>query len=118
MPSESDTVQIPLPSTLVAEVRTIADEEHRPAADVLRDLVAAALAERRWKAEEEQELARAREFGLPDDTVPLTDEYRRVIREKIAEGFASARSGRLADGETIFDRIFADLDEDGRQGQK
>jgi metal-responsive CopG/Arc/MetJ family transcriptional regulator len=82
MPSESDTVQIALPSTLVAEVRTIADEEHRPAADVLRDLLEGALAERRWKAEEERELVRAREFGLPDDTVPLTDEYRRVIRDE------------------------------------
>ena len=118
MPSESDTVQIPLPPTLVAEVRTIANEEHRPAADVLRDLVADALATRRWKADEAQELARAREFGLPDDTVALTDEYRRIIREKIAEGLASARSGRLLDGEAVFDRIFANIDEDERQGQK
>lgn len=118
MPSETDIIQIPLPPTLVAEVRTIANEEHRPAADVLRDLVECALAERRWKAEEEQTFARARELGLPDDDAPLTDEYRRTIREKIAEGLTSARSGRLVDGEAAFARIFARIDEDDRQGQK
>jgi predicted transcriptional regulator len=118
MPSETDTVQIPLPSTLMMEVRTIASKEHRSVTDVLRDLVEGALAERRWKVEQEQEFARARQFGLPDDDAPLTDEYRRTIGEKIAEGLASARSGRLVDGETVFTRVFAQIDEDERQGQK
>jgi hypothetical protein len=40
MPNSETLVS--LPPALVAEVQTIADDEHRPVADVLRDLVALA----------------------------------------------------------------------------
>jgi hypothetical protein len=46
-----------------------------------------------------------------DDDVPLTTEYRRTIREKIAQGLESARQGKLVDGEAVFARINADIDE-------
>jgi hypothetical protein len=43
------------------------------------------------------------------DTAP-SPEYRSVLREKIAQGMASARAGRLTDGEAVFARHFAELD--------
>jgi len=43
---DSETL-VAIPPALVAEVQTIADEEHRPVADVLRDLVERGLGERR-----------------------------------------------------------------------
>ena len=52
---------------------------------------------------------------LPD--VPLVDpdeapspEYRLALRDKIAQGMASAHAGRLTDGEAVFARHYAELD--------
>jgi hypothetical protein len=53
----SDT-DLTIPPALVAEVRAIADEEHRPVDDVLRDLVEQALGERRWKGQPRQTAAK------------------------------------------------------------
>jgi predicted transcriptional regulator len=43
------------------------------------------------------------------DAAP-SPEYRLALREKIAQGMASARAGRLTDGEAVFARHFAELD--------
>jgi hypothetical protein len=43
-------IPVPIPSALMTEVQAIADEEHRPVPDVLRDLVEHALCERRLKS--------------------------------------------------------------------
>ena len=112
---DSETL-VSIPPALVAEVQTIADEEHRPVADVLRDLVERGLGERRWKVHADQELARARALELPDDDVPLTDEYRQTLREKIAQGARSLREGRVTDGEVFMARMDDELAELERKG--
>ena len=56
-----------------------ANEEHRPVADVVRELVETGLGERLWKAHTENEFP-AGEIGLPDDDQPMTDEYRQTLR--------------------------------------
>ncbi len=111
MKPTSDSNTFVLPPALLAEVEAAADEEHRPVADVVRDLVERGLGARRWQVDAEKEWQRARELGLPDtdDDQPMTDEYRQTIREKIAAGMASARAGRLVDGEAVFARIEAEM---------
>jgi hypothetical protein len=76
---------------------------------VVRDLIARGLGERRWQAHVEQERRHARDLGLPDDDLPITDEHRHLIREKIAAGMASARAGRLVDGNGVFAAIYAEM---------
>jgi hypothetical protein len=107
-----------LPPALLAEVQAAADQEHRPVADVVRDLVAQGLIERRWKAHSEQQLRRVRELGLPDaDNQPMSDEYRQTVREQIAQGMQSLREGRVTDGEAFMVRMNAELAGLERQGQ-
>jgi predicted transcriptional regulator len=114
---DSDT-ELTIPPALAAEIKTVAENEHRPAADVLREVLESYLESRRWQRHAEQELSRARKLGLPDDDVPLTSEYRQTIREKIAQGLQSARQGRLVDGEAVFARIDVEVDELERQRRK
>jgi hypothetical protein len=95
---------VSMPPALAAEVQTIADQEHRPVADVLRDLVERGLGERRWTLRADQELARARALGL-------TDEYRQTLREKIAQGAQSLREGRVTDGAVFMARMDDELAE-------
>jgi antitoxin ParD1/3/4 len=107
-----------LPPALLAEVEAAADAEHRPVADVVRELVEQGLSERRWKAHSEEELRLARELGLPDaDGQPMSDEYRQTIREKIAQGMQSVREGRVTDGEAFMAKMNAELAALERQGQ-
>jgi antitoxin ParD1/3/4 len=107
-----------LPPALLAEVEAAADAEHRPVADVVRELVEQGLSERRWKAHSEEELRFARELGLPDaDGQPMSDEYRQTIREKIAQGMQSVREGRVTDGEAFMAKMNAELAALERQGQ-
>jgi hypothetical protein len=104
-----------IPATLAAEIKAAADEEQRPARDVLRDAVIGYLENRRWRLREE-DMPRARALGLAEDDAPLMDEYRRSIGEMIAKGLASARQGQLVDGDAVFVRIEAELDAlDARQ---
>jgi hypothetical protein len=90
---------------------------NRPVADVLRDLVERGLGERRWKAQAEKEIQHGREQGLPDDALPLTDEYRQNLREKITEGLQSLRDGKSTDGEAFMARMDAELAELEKQGR-
>ena len=110
----SRTEALTIPPALVAELQAVADAEHRPLDDVVRDVIEHGLGER-WQLHAEHEWQQARDLGLPNDDQPLTGAYRRRIREKIAAGIRSAGEGRLVDGEAVFARIFAELDE--REGQ-
>jgi predicted transcriptional regulator len=116
--------QVSIPPALVAAVQAAADEEHRPTAAVVQEALEVYLEGRRWRLHSERELARARELGLPGDDVPLTDEhrpaideYRQVLREKIAAGVRSLRQGRVTDGEAFMAKIDAELAELERQGR-
>ena len=117
MKPETSSNSFALPPALLAEVEAAADEEHRPVADVVRDLVERGLGERRWQAHGEQERQRARAAGLPDDDVPLTDAYRQTIRDKIAQGVQSLRAGEGTDGEAFMARMDAELAALERQGR-
>ena len=101
-------LDVAIPAALMAEMEAAADEEHRPVADVLRDAVDGYLENRRWRLAEE-DLKTAHKLGLTEDDMSPTDEYRRSIRDKIAAGLASAKAGRLTDGEAVFVRIEAEL---------
>ncbi len=107
-----------IPPDLLAEIQAEAREEHRPADDVLRDVIQRGLAERRWQVHAEQARDRAREAGLPDDEddQPMTDEYRADIGEKIAQGVRSLREGRVTDGPAFMARMDAELAELERRG--
>lgn len=117
MKPTGDNASLTLPPALLAEVKAAADEEHRPVDEVLRDLVEQGLGERRWKAHVEKERQRARELGLPDDDQPITDDYRRALREKIAQGVRSLREGKGTDGEAFMARMDSELAELERHGR-
>jgi len=64
--------RVSLPSSLVAELQAAAREEHRSATEVVRDALEGYLEARRWRLNADNDLARARELGLPDDDVLLS----------------------------------------------
>jgi len=78
--NDSDTMT--LPPALAAEVRAAADEQSRPAGEVLREAVERYLSERRWQKIFAYGEERARELGLTEEDVPrLIAEYRREQRQ-------------------------------------
>jgi predicted transcriptional regulator len=112
----SDTLS--LPPALLAEVKALAEREHRPAFDILREILEHGLANRReWQERAETERQRAREFGIHDpvDDEPMADEYRQIVREQIAQGLSSLHEGRFTDGETFMAMMDAELAELERQ---
>jgi hypothetical protein len=98
-----------LPPALLAEVKAAAGEERRPVDDLVREWVERGLDARRFKRLAETEIQRGRAHGLPDDSFPLTDEYRQDLRQKIAQGAQSLRAGRTTDGEAFMVRLDAEL---------
>jgi len=54
-------------------------------------------------------------LGLPGDDGTPSAEYRRITREEISAGLASARAGWPEDGEAVFARLHAKLHERKRQ---
>jgi len=72
---EADSMNIP--PALLAQIRTAADEERRPAADLLREAVERYLRERRWQKIFAYGEERARALGLAEADIPgLIAEYR------------------------------------------
>jgi hypothetical protein len=66
-----------IPPALLAQVQSAADEEHRPAADLLREAVERYLRERRWQKIFAYGEERARTLGLAEADVPrLIAEFR------------------------------------------
>ncbi len=110
----NDTVSVPL--ALVAEVQAVADEEHRDAADVVRDALEDYLEARRWRQHTSRE--RAQVLGLPNDEERLTPEYRKAVREKIAPGLRSLREGKGVDGEVFMAQMDAELAELERRASR
>jgi predicted transcriptional regulator len=73
---------LPLPAALMAELQAVADEEQRPAKEIVREALERYLESRRWQRlllyGEEQ----ARKMGLTESDVPrLIDEYRQERRQ-------------------------------------
>lgn len=114
MNPSGDDASVTIPLTLLAELQAEADKEHRSAHELLRDLLERGLRERRWDAHVKQERQRARDSGLPSDDQPMTDDGQ-SIHDKISQGLASARAGRLVDGDAFMALMQAELD---RQGGK
>lgn len=67
---------------------------------------------RRWR------FGREARVGLPDDDVPLTEQHRQTMRDKIAQGVRSLREGNGTDGEAFFARMEADFEDLEQQGHK
>ncbi|HEX4144276.1 MAG TPA: hypothetical protein VHY91_12270 [Pirellulales bacterium] len=71
------TDPLTIPPALLAQVQAAADEEHRPAAEVLSDAVERYLRERRWRKIFAYGEERARTLGLTEADIPrLIAEYR------------------------------------------
>lgn len=77
-----------LPPSLLAEVEAAANEEHRPVADVLRDLVERGLKDRRWEAHAGKEHRRVRTVFKTQD---LSDDELKAL----TEGAMDARHNHL-----------------------
>jgi hypothetical protein len=81
MTSCSNT-DLTIPPALAAEIRAAADEEHRPAIDVLRDAVESYRMEQRWRRTLAYGGGRAKTLGLTEADVPrLIAEYRHEKRQ-------------------------------------
>ena len=81
MKAAGDTDPFTLPPALLAEVQAAADEDHRPAGDVLRDVVEQGLEDRRWRKLLAYGAAQAKSLGLTEADVPrLIAESRRESR--------------------------------------
>ena len=117
MKTAPDNTSLAIPPALLAEIQAEAEKEHRPAADVLRDVIEQGLQERRWRTHVESERQRAKDAGLPDDAIPLTDAYRQDLREKIAAGMRSLRQGKGTDGEAFMAQMDAELAALEQQGR-
>ncbi len=66
--STADTLAIP--PALAAELQAIADEQHRPALDVLQDAVKRYARAERWQDIRAYGEARAKELGITEDDLP------------------------------------------------
>lgn len=78
-----DITTLAIPPTLLAEIRATADEEHRSAEDVLKDLIERGLEERRWQRLLAYGGERAKRLGLTDADVPrLIAESRQENRQR------------------------------------
>src|SRR5690242_21463528 len=89
-----DVSPLTIPPTLIAEIRAVAEEEHRPAEEVLRDVLEQGLRERRWRFHADSERTRALELGSTEDDSRPSHAYNERVREKIAEGVRSLREGK------------------------
>lgn len=71
-----------MPSSLFAEIKAAADEEHRSSDDLVCEAVERYLKERRWQRLLAYGEQQARSPGLTDADVPrLIEEYRRERRQ-------------------------------------
>ncbi len=121
MDSETHSGTLALSPALAAEIEAAAEQEGRPAAALLCELVEHGLLERRrWLAQAAQERQRAIELGIhdPADDEPMTDEYRLSIRDKIDQGLKSLQEGKGTDSAAFFAQIYAEVDDLERQGHE
>ncbi len=77
MKATSDTESVSMPSSLLAEVQAVANEEHRSRDELVREAIQEYLKNRRWRRLLAYGGQQARLLGLTDADVPrLIDEYR------------------------------------------
>ena len=75
-------IKLTIPPALAAEIQAAADEEHRPALDVLRDAVEGCRKEQRWRRTLAYGADRAKALGVTEADVPrLIAAYRREQRQ-------------------------------------
>jgi hypothetical protein len=103
MKTEPSPDNLAIPPDLIAATQAEAEAKHRSAGDGLRDVIERGLSDLRRREHAAMEYQCARELGTFEDCddQPLTDEYRRSLREQIAQGVATARAGRFVDGEIL-----------------
>ncbi len=71
-----------IPPALLAEIQAQAEQEHRPAGDVLRDAVTRYVRDKRWQRTLAYGQERAKALGLTQEDVPrLIAEYRQEKRQ-------------------------------------
>ncbi|HWC91462.1 MAG TPA: hypothetical protein VG433_17455 [Pirellulales bacterium] len=76
------TDPLTIPPALLAQVHAAAQEEHRPADEVLRDALERYLRERRWQKIFVYGEQRAHDLGVSEPDIPrLIAEYRQEHRE-------------------------------------
>ncbi len=77
MKATSDTESVSMPSSLLAEVQAVANEEHRSRDELVREAIVRYLENRRWQRLLAYGEQQARSLGLTDADVPrLIEEYR------------------------------------------
>jgi hypothetical protein len=103
METSRDNNPFGFPPALIAKLEAIADEQHRPIAELVRELV--------------EERLHTLELDLLDDDPPMTDEYRQTIHEKISVGLQSLREGKGTDGNTFFTEMYSELEALEQQGR-
>lgn len=82
MKPRTDSNTIAIPPALLAEIQAAANEEKRPAEEVLREALERYLENRRWQQLVAYGRERARELGLAEEDVPrLIKEYRQEQRQ-------------------------------------
>jgi hypothetical protein len=73
---------VTIPPSLLAEIQAAADEEKRPAEEVLREAIERYLRNRRWQKIYAYGEERARALGLSEEDIPrLIEEYRQEQRQ-------------------------------------
>jgi hypothetical protein len=70
MKTATDNSPLAVPPDVVAQVRAMADEDHRPADDVLRDAVKHYVREIRWQRMLAAAQARGKTLGFTEADVP------------------------------------------------
>lgn len=77
MKATRDTESVSMPSSLLAEVQAVANEEHRSRDELVREAIVRYLENRRWQRLLAYGEQQARSLGLTDADVPrLIEEYR------------------------------------------
>ena len=78
MKTSGDSDLVKMPSSLLAEVQELANEEHRTSEDLVCEAVERYLKDRRWQRLLAYGEQQARSLGLSDTDIPrLIEEYRR-----------------------------------------
>lgn len=79
-------------------------------AELVSDLVARGLDERRWHVQVRDEQIRSADLGLTEDSPAGADDHGGLLRDKISQGLKSAQRGWLVDGDAVFARLMGELD--------
>jgi hypothetical protein len=79
-----DDTKFAITPALAAEIQAVADEEHRPALDVLHDAIENYRKEQRWRRTLAYGAERASALGLTEADVPrMIEEYRQEKRRSL-----------------------------------